>query len=850
MSTSTTAQQPVKTVTLTINGQSVTVPKGTTVLQAALGVGIHIPTFCWHPKLKSVGACRICYVEIEKMPKLQVSCATEAMDGMVVHTESDQVKQGRKAIIEFILANHPLDCPTCDKGGECDLQNLTFAHGIDDSRFDFLKRRHIVSGVTSTFDDIRIGPEIMLNRNRCILCYKCVRSNKEAFGEYDIGAFERGNAMEINAAPGEQVANPFSGNLVEICPVGALTNSDWRYKIRVWLTQTVPSIDIFNSSGSNILFYKEKHKNRIFRTTARPNDEIDDGWLPDVARYGYQIVHSPDRLQKPLMKKGSGQVPVEWDEAIAFVARRLAEIDDAKGCVCIGGLASPTLDLDSMHSFSKFMRKVIGSNNLDFRIDYRSLPDKPDSPYSILSSQPFSIADIDPSDVILILGSDLIKEHPNEYLRIRKARNFGQPLVYSANAFHVKSADVADRELVYAPGTEEVFINGLCLAALEENLVSGGGDDLKRKITLSDLNAAAKICGVSPEDLKSLVRALANGKKITVIVGDQISLSRDREIIASALCNLNRLLGISSRGQIAALARYANSCGAEMLGLIPDPHPDVKKTLTELWGGFPEASGYHTEGMFGQMLKGELDGMIILGANPVSMYPDHTAVTDTLEKLDFLVVADLFETETTALADVVLPLSSWAEYAGRYVNLEGRIHAAERAIKPLYESKPASVILSEIAAASRKPLFSSARERADEIERVLAINTARPWPGEYLDVRPAAQEKDSAYPIMLVIGDDPHHRGYLTEKAPSLVKFCADAYIELSPELAEKYKVDDGDAVRVESKFGKLMAPVRISRVLEGDVVFLPRNFSVTRANSLVSRKARVDWVRINKVSG
>ncbi|PWB74736.1 NADH dehydrogenase (quinone) subunit G [candidate division GN15 bacterium] len=850
MSTSTTTQPAVKMVTLTINDQSVTVPKGTTVLQAALGAGIHIPTFCWHPKLKSVGACRICYVEIEKMPKLQVSCATEATDGMVVKTESDIVKRGRKAVLEFILANHPLDCPTCDKGGECDLQNLTFAHGLDDSRFDFLKRRHIVPGVPSTFDDLRIGPEIMLNRNRCILCYKCVRSNKEAFGEYDIGAFERGNAMEINAAPGEQVANPFSGNLVEICPVGALTNSDWRYKIRVWLTQTTPSIDIFNSSGSNILFYKEDHKNRIFRTISRRNDEIDDGWITDVARYGYQLVHSPDRLQKPLMKKGSKQVPVEWEEAVAFVARRLAEIDDTKGCVCIGGLASPTLDLDSLHSFSKFMRKVIGTNNLDFRIDYRSLPEKPDSAFSTLSSQPFTIAEIDTSDVIFVFGSDLVKEHPNEYLRIRKARNFGRPLVYSVNSFNVKSADVADREFIYAPGTEEVFINGLCLAAIEENPGLSGADGLKRKISPADLNSAAKTCGVSAEDLKALARTLINGKKISFIVGDQVSLSRDREVIAAALCNLNRLVGITSRGQMAALARYADSIGAEKLGLIPNPHPDVKRALTDLWGGFPEMAGYHTEGMFSQMLKGELDAMVILGANPVAMYPDHEAVAETFEKLDFLVVADLFETETTAMADVVLPLASWTEFAGRYVNLEGRIQKAERAIKPLYESKPAYAILADIAAAARKPLFSSAREREEEIEKVLACTTVRPWPGDYLDVRPPAIDKDPAYPIMLIIGDDPHHRCYVTEKAASLVKFCSDAYIELSPELAEKFKVEDGDAVRVESKYGKLMAPVKVSRVLEGDVVFLPRNFSVTRANSLVSRKARIDWVRINKVSG
>jgi NADH-quinone oxidoreductase subunit G len=848
--TSTTTQPTIKTVTLTINGQTVIVPKGTTVLEAALGAGIQIPYFCWHPKLKPVGACRMCYVEIEKFSKLQVSCATEATDGMVVHTESELVKQGRKAVLEFLLANHPLDCPTCDKGGECDLQNLTFAHGIDDNRFDFQKRRHIKDGVSSTFDDLRIGPEIILNRNRCILCFKCIRSNKEAFGEYDLGAFERGNMMEINTPPGEQVANPFSGNLVEICPVGALTNTDWRYKIRVWLTQQIPSIDIFHSSGSNILFYKEEHKNKIFRTTSRRNDDIDDGWLPDVARYGYQIIHSPDRLKQPLIKKGGVQIPTTWDVVIEYIAKRLNEIDTSKGSVCIGGMIAPVMDNASLHSFNKFMRTVVGTNNVDFRIDYRSLPNSPDSPYSTLSSQPFKIADIDSSDVIVVFGSDLVKEHPNEYLRIRKARNFGKAKIFSVNSFNVKSADIADLEIVYKPGTEEVFINALCLAAIEENLApSAFAEELKKKIQPTHLSEASTICGVASSDLKILARGIESGKKITFIVGDQVSLSKERELIASAVCNLNHLMNISSRGQIAALARYANSIGAERLGLIPQPNEAVRKELEKQWGPFPETPGYHTEGMFSQMQKGELDGMIIVGANPVSMYPDRETVVDTLEKLDLLVVADLFETETTALADVVLPLASWGEYDGEYVNLEGRLQKASRAIRPLNESKPAYEMFSEISEAVGKQLFTSKEECDSEINRILALAIPRQWPDQFLEVHPGLPETDSSYPIVLIVGDDPHHRGYWTEKAQSLLNFCGDAYIEISPELAEKHHVDDGDALRVESKYGKMIVPVKVSKYLEGEVVFMPRNFSATKVNALLSRKSRVDRVRINKLS-
>ncbi|MBD3258037.1 molybdopterin-dependent oxidoreductase, partial [candidate division GN15 bacterium] len=582
-----TAVEDIPMVTLTINDRELTVPKGTTILEAARQNGIIIPFFCWHPKLKPVGACRMCYVEVEKMPKLQVSCATECMDGMVVHTESDLVKRGRRAIIEFTLVNHPLDCPTCDKGGECDLQDLTFAHGFDDSRFDFQKYRFDTQTGETTFDDKRIGPEIILNRNRCILCYRCVRANKEAFGEYDLGSYERGNITEINAAPGQQVDNPFSGNLVEICPVGALTNTDWRYKIRVWLTQTASSIDPFYSSGINTLFYKENHQKKIFRTTSRPNDDIDDGWLPDVTRYGYQLVMSEDRLKKPLIKKDGKQVEASWEEAFDVVARRLQEIDDRKGCVCIGGFISPKLDNATLHSFNKLIRKAIGSNNVDYRPDYRMLPKQGNTPYDVMAGQPFKIADVDDSDVIVTLGSDLLKEHPNEYLRIRKACNFHHASVYVLTPYEVKQADIARRQMVYRVGTEETLLNGVCLAAIEEGLVDGG--DLKSKIAPATSAEAAEMCGVNHEAIRELARALAGGQKVTFLGGEIVSRSQERERIGAAMCNLNRLFGVSNKGQIAILARYANSRGADMLGLAPEPAPAIKAKLKEMWGSWSEA---------------------------------------------------------------------------------------------------------------------------------------------------------------------------------------------------------------------------------------------------------------------
>jgi NADH-quinone oxidoreductase subunit G len=841
-------ERPVQTVTVTIDGRRLTVPRGTTVLVAARQAGIDIPTFCWHPKLKPVGACRMCYVEIEKMGKLQVSCATEAVDGMVVHTDSDLVKRGRRAIIEFTLLNHPLDCPTCDKGGECDLQDLTFAHGFDDSRFDFQKYRFTSGTKSSTFDDKRIGPEIILNRNRCILCYRCVRANKEAFGEFDLGAYERGNVTEIHPAPAQEVDNPFSGNLVEICPVGALTNTDWRYKIRVWLTQTASSIDPFSSSGANIMFFKEDHQSRIFRVTSRRNDEIDDGWISDIARYGYQYVMSDDRLQTPLIKKEGRHVKATWEEALEVVGRRLKEIDEKKGCVCIGGLVSPTLDHASLHSFSKLIRVAIGSNNIDFRSEYRMLPKSADNPYDIVASRPFKIANIDDSDVILTLGTDLIREHHNEYLRIRKACLFGRAHVYSMTPYQTKAGDLARRELVYKPGTEEILLNAICLAAIEENIAGPNAGDLKAKIKPKTMAQAAAHCGVDPEAIREVAWSLSSARKITVFGGEIVSRSFRRETIAAAMCNLNRLFDIERRGQIAILARHVNSTGASRLGVGPIPSPAVQATLTEMWGRWPEGEARNTDSMLVHMKKEEIHGGIIFGANPAMLYPDREFAREGLERLDFLVVADMFESETTNLADVVLPLASWAEYDGYYTSLEGRTQLAGKAVNPRFQSKPAYEIAELIAEQMGTKLFASVADRETEIARLLAIDPVMAWPDGFIEAIPAEIEIEKDYPLALFIGDDPHHCGHLTEKSVSLVNFASEAYIEMSPALAARHALIEGDPVRVESPIGKVIVPVRISPHIRNDAVFIPRNFSSTPVTSLLMRKRRVDWVRLSKV--
>jgi NADH-quinone oxidoreductase chain G len=836
--------EPDNKIIFTINGREISVPKGTTILEAAKMNGIDIPTFCWHPKLKPVGACRICYVEIEKMPKLQVSCATEAMPGMVVYTESEKVKAGRRAVLEFILLNHPLDCPTCDKGGECDLQDNTFAHGTDDSRFDFDKYRFIRDR-KSTFDDYRIGPEIIRNQNRCILCYKCVRANKEAFGEFDIGIFQRGNISEIDAMPGQQVDSIYSGNLVEICPVGALTNTDWRYKIRVWKTKKVNSICCYCGDGCNLTLWKER--NKIYRATSRRNDAIDEGWICDVGRYGYQITNAEGRLVNPLIKKGDRQVPATWEEALGHMAQKFREIKGKRGGVCIGGMISPSLDSLSSYAFSKYFRTVIGSNNVDFRTDYKMLPEEYGDLYTRMTLLPFKIADIENSDLILVIGSDLIKEHPIINLRVLKAVTQKGARLVTINPFASKSADIAIDEIIYKPGTIDALLNGIALALLNKKPSVDIGV-FKNIISPNSIKECAQISKIDQSRIIALAEIIAESKNISILTGDFITHSNSRELLSNAIHNLALISGVYQNGQIGFLSRNSNSKGAQKLGLMPHLSPEKISCLKSLWGAYPERDGLAADRMILAAKKEEFDSLFVVGANPIAHYPDGQFVKEGLQKLDFLVVADLFETETTELADVVLPMAGWAEYDGIFVNTEGTIQKFSKAVNPIGNSLPLYEIIRRLANQFNMPIAPSQAKLEEEMNHLLLVEEKAVIEMAPKGVKYTEEMHEAEFNIPLYVVDDLHHFGHWTERSKSLGNFCGEPYIEISPSLAERLGIDKGMLLRIESETGKIILPTYISEYIDNDVVRIIRNYATTPVNMLQMRKRRIDRVKLTKV--
>jgi len=837
-------------VTLTIDGQEVTVPKGTTVLEAAQQIGVDIPYFCWHPKLDNIGACRMCLVDIEKFPKPAVSCATEVMPDMVVHTNTDNIIKARRGVLEFLLLNHPLDCPTCDKGGECDLQNNVFRHGIDKSRQTFVRHRVVDDKTFGTFDDKRIGPEIIRNMNRCVTCFKCVRFNKEIAGEWDLGAYQRGSHTVIDVPPGRQIENLYSGNVVEICPVGALTNTDWRYKVRVWKAKQTPSIAPYDADGQNIKLW---HNHRaIWRATSRRNDDVDEGWICDISRYGYQYINAEDRLKSPLVKKAGEQKETSWDDALDLTVKKFKSIKDNKGSVCIAGLVGGNVSTETIYLFNRFFRQVLRSNSIDYRLEYINIRDTEEAEcYACLYDAPFKIADLEKADGVFVFGSNLIKEHPAVNLRLRKAwRKFGAR-VWTANPIETKSADISIDELIYRPDTEAAFLVALTHAIIDgklyKNIDASKAEAVKQKLSPATLAEAAKICGIDEERIKTLVAGLAEVKNLFILSGEKLKESQNRYTLANGLHNIANLLGVAD-DKVAILAAQANSRGADRVGFKPRLSPEMTQKLGQMWNAeIPDSAGCSSSQIFKSALDEEIDALFIIGANPAMRYPDGAFVNAALDKLDFLVVADLFETATTIKADVVLPLAGFAEENGSFVNLEGRYQAYSKARPVPKNAKSGLEILTALADKMGTPLDVDEDSLSRETKEIIDFWHRTPREiDKFYEVKAENPAKPEGFDYKLIVGDDLHHYGYLTEHCPSLMRFTSEPYLELSPRLAEKLNITTGDLVRVESDSGKQVLKARISEFFEGDVVFAPNNFAATEINALVTRD-NGGWVKLEK---
>ncbi len=610
-------------VTLTVNGRTITAPKGMLLIEACKLNGIEIPAFCYYPGLSLQGACRMCLVEIEKMPKMQTACTTPIAEGMVVQTESEKVVQARKSTLELLLANHPLDCPVCDAGGECELQDMTFKYGAGESKFIDIKSHR---------DEQQWSPVVFYDRPRCILCYRCVRVCGEGMDVWALGIQNRGQGSVIAPNKGDALDCEECGMCIDICPVGALTSGAYRYKTRPWEMTHVGTV--CNHCGDGCVttagVRRSDTGSEIVRCDNRDRSGMNDDFLCIKGRYAFDFAANPERVTTPLIKRAGKFVAATWSEAVELVAAKFQETLLDGGPKAIGVIGSNHTTNEENYLLQKFARTVLGTNNIDHHrtADFASFA----RAVATSKAKTASMSEVATAEAILLIGSDPTEEHPLLAWQIRNAVRLRNARLYVVNSAGIKLGRQAAQFVKVAAGSE-----GWLAAYL-------AGKD------------AGATLGVAAEALTKLREALAAENNLVVAFGPEVRGEAIDALVA---------YGAAKGAKFICLADYANSRGAADMGLYPDLLPGYRAV---------DSAGLALPQMLDAAASGSVKALWVVGANPAARYANGAAFSKP-----FLVVQDLFLTETARQADVFLPAAFAYEKAGTMTNTCGDLQRLKKA---------------------------------------------------------------------------------------------------------------------------------------------------------------------------
>ncbi|HUQ50525.1 MAG TPA: NADH-quinone oxidoreductase subunit NuoG [Terriglobales bacterium] len=633
-------------VTITVDGQKITAPAGTLLIEACKTAGIEIPSFCYYPGLSLQAACRMCVVRIEKMPKLQTACTVPITEGMVVTNQSDEVKQARKATIELLLGNHPLDCPVCDAGGECELQDMTFTYGAAESKHMEVKAHK---------DEQQWSPVVYFDRPRCILCYRCVRVCGEVMDVWALGVQNRGVGSVIAPNKGDHLECEECGQCIDICPVGALTSGAYRYKTRPWEMNHVGTVCTHCGDGckTTLGVRRSETGTEIVRGDNRDKSGINGDFLCIKGRYAFDFQQHPDRLKQPLIRKDGKLKLATWEETFETIGQRFNQIKKEQGGAGFGVIGSTRTTNEENYLLQKFARTVIGTNN----IDHHRTADFPAFAAAI-SGKPEvagSLRDVETAPVMLLIGNDPTEQHPLLAVSIRNNVRLHGGKLFIVNHDDIKLLRQAKAFAQIPAGSYGKFIEYL------------GGDD-----------SAASAFGDKKDSINAMRDAL---RKAVSEAGDQVIIMFGSEIRGADVAALVKV-GLSHKGaKFLCLADYANSRGAADMGLYPDLLPGYTpvgkgSSFTEEYGpSSPNSSGMDLSQMIDAAKSGKLGAMYIVAANPAARFNLRPGDLQNT----FLVVQDMFLTETASMADVVLPAANAYEKAGTFTNSYGDLQLLKKA---------------------------------------------------------------------------------------------------------------------------------------------------------------------------
>ncbi|MFF4430564.1 NADH-quinone oxidoreductase subunit G [Streptomyces sp. NPDC001513] len=784
------AVPPADLVSLTIDGAELSVPKGTLVIRAAEQLGIEIPRFCDHPLLSPAGACRQCIVEVEGQRKPMASCTITCTDGMVVKTQltSEVADKAQRGVMELLLINHPLDCPVCDKGGECPLQNQAMSHGNAESRFEGRKR---------TYEKpVPISTQVLLDRERCVLCARCTRFSNEIAGDPMIELLERGALQQVGTGEGDPFESYFSGNTIQICPVGALTSAAYRFRSRPFDLVSSPSVCEHCAGGCATR--TDHRRGKVLRRLAAEDPEVNEEWICDKGRFGFRYAQRPDRLTTPLVRSAAGVLePASWPEALEAAANGLAAARGRAG-VLTGG----RLTVEDAYAYAKFARVVLDTNDIDFRARVHSAEEAEFLAATVagtgkdLDSKGVTYASLEAAPAVLLVGIETEEEAPGVFLRLRKAHRKHKQRTFALAPFATRGLEKAGGTLLAAaPGTEPEWLDAL---AARTGLEAGGS--------------------VAADALREPGAVIVVGERLAGVPGALTAAVRAATATGAKLVWIPRRAGERAAVEAGALPSL-------LPGGRPATDPRARDEVATAWGldELPHRYGRDTGQIVESAASRELSALLVAGVE-VTDLPDPVRARIALQEA-FVVSLELRPSEVTAHADVVLPVAAVAEKAGAFINWEGRVRPFEAALKPDQMTRrlaPADArVLHMLADAADRPI---ALPDVHAVRREL--DALGPWAGE----RATEQAADTAPLPRPGIGEAvlAGHRllldlGRLQEGDEALAGTRHEASARLSAATAAETGVKDGDVLAVTGPAGSVELPLRITEMPDR-VVWLPLN--------------------------
>jgi NADH-quinone oxidoreductase subunit G len=745
-------------IEIELDGKKVSATEGSMIMHAAEVAGTYIPHFCYHKKLTIAANCRMCLVEVEKAPKPMPACATPVTQGMVVRTKSDKALKAQQSVMEFLLINHPLDCPICDQGGECQLQDLAVGYGGSASRYDEEKR------VVFHKD---VGPLVsMQEMSRCIHCTRCVRFGQEVAGVMELGMEHRGEHAEITTFAGKTIDSELSGNMIDICPVGALTSKPFRYSARTWELSRRKSVSPHDSTGANLIV--QVKNNQVMRVVPLENEAVNECWIADRDRFSYEAVNSDKRLTAPMIKQGGQWVTVDWNTALGYVADGLKRVKTEFGADSIGALGSAHSTVEELHLLTQLVRGL-GSDNIDHRLRHAEFGASTGVRWLGLP-----VAGLSQLDRALVVGSFLRKDHPLFAQRLRQAQRHGGQ-VMSLNAVHDDWAMPVAAHITAAPLAWPQALANVAAAVA------------------ASLGIEAPVASQADAQSEAVAKALLSGERKAILLGNAAAQHPQ----ASQLLALANWLGEHTGASVGYLTEAANTVGAQLVGAMP------------------QAGGLNA----GQMLSQPMKALLLLNVEPALDAANAQAATAALQGSGLVVALTPFRDALVDNADVLLPIAPFTETAGAFVNAEGRVQSFHGVVKALGDSRPGWKVLRVLGNLLGLPGFS--QESADEV-RSQALGDLDALPARLSNATDSAIQLTAAVSGLQRLADVPiYATDSLVRRATSL-QLTADArapQASLPSALWASLGLSVGDKVKVSQGGGSVELPAREDASLAADTV-------------------------------